>query len=700
MKLTFNPSPNYRNEKTTTGIMTDLALCLLAVLFYAVIYYCAAFGPQYGLRVVLLACDAVIAALATDALFFKFTKKADLKKEMLSSYSCITALILVLISRIDTSYYAMAAATVIAVFFGKLVFGGFGQNIFNPAAFGEAIIMGNFAATYNTDFTTGATPTQVASAAGWMIPNAQFASFAAKFGGLGKMFLGQYASTIGSTCALLIIICGIFLIWQSDIDWQTPVFYVGTVFIEALIIGLMHGAGLGYAVFSVLAGGVLFGGVFMATDPVTTPVSIPGRILWAVGCASLTLIIRDKANFSDGVLFAILLMNMLTPAIDKLFDGNQIKDAKKFERNVLVGSVCCVALTLLVGTTVKPKAETASASAAPSSAPAAPAAAASATEKPAESAASADVKYGDALAMSYNFNANKPECTMDSEENGVIRYSCTAKGFGLVTNAEGDYKRNSVMVVVDTNTKKVTSVSLVEFGDTAGVGDTAVSEAALKQFEGVGLDSEVNLVSGATFTTRSIASMVQAALKAAETGADQIGTADSGAAAPAETAEAETKAEPAETAAADQKTEPSEKPANSTAAADVKYGDALAMSYNFNANKPECTMDSEENGVIRYSCTAKGFGLVTNAEGDYKRNSVMVVVDTNTKKVTSVSLVEFGDTAGVGDAAVSEAALKQFEGVGLDSEVNLVSGATFTTRSIASMVQAALKAAEQEVGNE
>ena len=653
MKFTFNPSPNYRNEQSTTSIMIDVLLCLLAVDLYAVIYYWAAYGAQYGLRVILLTLAACVSALATDAVYYKVLKK-DVIKEVRSSFSLITALIIVLISRINTAYYAIVIATIIAIFFGKLVFGGFGQNIFNPAAFGAAIIMGNFAGSYNMDFATGATPTQCAKAFGWMIPTDQFDFFMSGVGTLGKMFLGQYTSTIGSTCALLILLCGAYLIWRKDIDWQTPVFYIGTVFVEALVIGLMHGAGLEYALFSVLAGGVIFGGVFMTTDPVTTPVSLPGRILWAIGAASLTLIIRDKSNLSDGVLFAILLMNMLTPAIDKLFDGNQIKDAAKFQRNVLIGGICCVALTLLVGTSVKSEAELKAAEGNESSA-AAPAA---------EAGASAgDASFGEALPMSYNFNANKASCQLDGQEGDKIRYSCEAKGFGLVTNADGDYSMNKAMVVVDAATGKVSSISIIEFGDTAGVGDKATADNALAQFEGKGLDDEVNLVTGATFTTRSIAAMAQAALKASGD------------------AEPSTAAAPAAEAAAP--------------AGDVSLGEALPMSYNFNANKAVCELDGKEGDTIRYSCEAKGFGLVTNADGDYSMNKAMVVVDGG--KVSSISLIEFGDTAGVGDAATTDAALAQFAGKGLDDEVNLVTGATFTTRSIAAMAQAALKAAAEGV---
>ncbi|MBR2762412.1 MAG: RnfABCDGE type electron transport complex subunit D [Solobacterium sp.] len=639
MKLTFKPSPNYRNKQSTLLIMRDLTMCLVAVLLYSIIFYSAKYGASYGLRVVIHTVIAVGCALACDAVFFKIMKK-DIKTGILSSFSWVTALILVLISRIDTAYYAMAVATIIAVFFGKLVFGGFGQNIFNPAALGAAIIMTNFSASYVADFTTGATPTTSASSVGWMIPRADFAEFIAQYGGLGNMFFGQYASTMGSTCALLILVCGAFLIWRRDIDWQLPVFYIGTIFVEALLIGLMHGAGIEYALFFLLAGGILFGGVFMVTDPVTTPVTIPGRVLWAIGAASLTVIIRAKANLSDGVLFAILLMNMLTPAIDKLFDGNQIKDAVKFRNYVLIGGAASVAVTLLTGIAVVPKE------------PAAAAPAASASAAP---AAPAEPSFGEALPMNYNFNANKTECVLDGQEGDIVRYACSAKGFGLVTNAEGTYSRNEAMVTVDKSTGKATSVNIITFGDTAGIGDQATSEKALAQFEGKGLDDEVNLVTGATFTTRSIASMVQKAIQMAANGEEGTRTAP-----------------------------------------EANFGDALPMSYNFNANKPECVLDGREGDVIRYACSAKGFGLVTNAEGTYSKNEAMVVVDKSTGKVTSVNIINFGDTAGIGDMATGEKALAQFEGKGVDDEVNLVTGATFTTRSIASMVQTALKAAAME----
>ncbi len=362
MKYTFKPSPVYRNSQSTTGIMRDLAIALIVVLLASAIYYGINYGMDIALRIILMAVFAVLAALISEALYFKITKVEDIKTATLHSYGWITALILVLITKVDVSYYAVIVSTIIAVIVGKLFFGGFGQNIFNPAALGEAIIMNSFVTSANSDVTakvfdaiSGATPMTSASGYGWLIPSANFADFISQYGGLGNMLLGNYPSVIGGSCAIVIILCGAFLIWRKDIDWHVSITYLVSIFVISLIVGLMKGAGFSYALFNVLGGGVLFGAFFMITDPVTTPLTIPGRIIFAVATATLTLILRWKANLPDGVLFSILLMNMLTPAIDKLINGNQIKEADKIRNKVLIVSIIVILVAILVGSTIQSK---------------------------------------------------------------------------------------------------------------------------------------------------------------------------------------------------------------------------------------------------------------------------------------------------------------------------------------------------------
>ncbi|MCR5229565.1 MAG: RnfABCDGE type electron transport complex subunit D [Solobacterium sp.] len=487
MKLTFKPSPNYRTAQSTSGIMWDLTMCLCAVTLFSVVYYTVAGGVSYGLRVVIMMAASVAAALATDAAYLKVMKQ-DIKKGILSSYSWITAMILVLISPIKASCYAIIIATIIAVFFGKLAFGGFGQNIFNPAAFGEAIIMNNFAATYAEDLYTGATPTTAIKAFGWLADSGKLNSLVAGYGGYGRMLIGGYISTIGSTCALLLILCCVFLIWRRDIDWQAPVFYIGTVFVETAVIGLMKGSGLGLGLFNVLAGGVLFGGIFMMTDPVTSPVTIPGRIVFAVGAASLTVILRGRSNFADGVLYSILIMNMLTPAIDKLFDGSQIKDAAKFRKYTLIASVCALAVTLLVGGL-------------------------SSAKRPSSTAKPAEIPHVSAAAKASSFPEYEPSAEEISNDGTTAVYHTTAKGFHALNG--GGEELNEADVTIDLATKTVKKVEITVFGDTAGIGDVATSDSKLAAYEGISSIDEVDAVSGATFTSTSVKAMVEAALNTA-----------------------------------------------------------------------------------------------------------------------------------------------------------------------------------------
>lgn len=481
MKFTFSVSPNYRSPQSTSSIMKDLTMCLGAVTLFSVIYYCMAYGAAWGLRIIAQMAAAIATSLICDALWYKARKSKDIAAAVRTSYSWVTAMILVLISPVKASIYAVIVCTAVAVIFGKLVFGGFGQNIFNPAAFGEAVLMNNFAATYVEDFTTSATPTVAAKGMNWLVSDP---SFYETFGGLGGMFMGRYASTIGSTCALLLILCAIYLIWNKDIDWQVPVTYICTVFVLTLIEALMKGLPASYAVFNVLAGGVMFGAVFMMTDPVTSPVTLPGRVVFAVGAGMLTFIIRLKSNLADGVLYSILLMNMLVPAIDKMFDGNQIKDAQKFAKKTGIAALILLVIGVGIGATAKAKE----------------------AEAP---AASADGAAAAPIALNGDFADNEATCT----DNGDGTYSCSAKGFGLINNMGEEYKNNEATVTVKDGA--VVSVEVTTFGDTQGVGDQATTADALKAYEGKTLDDSVDAVSGATFTSNSVASMVSAALNAA-----------------------------------------------------------------------------------------------------------------------------------------------------------------------------------------
>ena len=493
MKFSFHVSPNYRDTKSTSGIMKDVTICLLAILTFAAIWYGVSFGVNYGIRVVVLAVCAVASAILTEAVYFKITKQ-KVGHGLTHSYAWITALIIVLISKVDTSIYAIVIGTSLALIFGKLVFGGFGQNIFNPAALGAAIIMNSFSSTAVADFATGATPLAPMQAAGWVMDVPHLASYISDFGGFGNMFLGNYVSVIGGTCALLIILCYLFLAFRHDLNWRTPLVYVGTVALISLIAGLATGQGIEFMMINLLAGGVLFCGVFMLTDPVTCPVTISGRYIFAVGAAVLTLLIRWKANLPDGALYSILLMNMLTPAIDMACDGSLVKDFKKIVTRTVSICLVCIAIGIGVGVTLQPVEVEAEVPVAETE-----------SDGGSEEAAldPSDMKQYEAVA----------EKTGKDGDYDV--YHCKAKGFGLVSGHAGDYSENEIDVTVDPKAKTVVSVKLAHYGDTPNVGENATTDEALAAYAGVSSAEDVDGVTNATFTSNSVKAMVQAALDAA-----------------------------------------------------------------------------------------------------------------------------------------------------------------------------------------
>ncbi len=495
MKLSFHASPNYRDSISTSDIMRDVTLCLCAVLTFSTVWYGVSYGANYAIRVVVMTLVAVCSALLTEACFFKLSGK-DVLPNLKHSYGWITALIIVCCTKINVSYYAVAVSTIFALVFGKLVFGGFGQNIFNPAAFGEAIIMNSFASSTASDITTSATPLTTMKSAGWVMDSTAFSTFIKQFNGISGLLTGNYTSVIGSTCAILIVLCGAFLIWRKDINWRIPACYVGSIAIMSLIAGLINGNGIWFMLFNLLSGGTLFCAVFMLTDPVTAPVSICGKYIYAAGAALLTVLIRWKANLPDGALYSILLMNMLTPAIEIALRGSQIKDIKKMMQITCVSVIACLCIGTIVGSTLSASAEDTSSTT-------------TTTETTTEETADADeVASGLSLSDSYD------EYEALVVDNGDGTYSCIAKGFGLLNNMGDDYDENKVTVTIKDGA--VVSVTLDNFGDTTGVGDVAVTDNALAAYEGLTADDSVDAVSGATYTSTSVAAMVSAALAAAE----------------------------------------------------------------------------------------------------------------------------------------------------------------------------------------
>ncbi len=317
MKISLKrTSPNYRRKLSTNQIMNELTLTLLVVSVASVVYNFTR-GSEYGIHAIMIHVLSVVTALITECIFFKVSKKENIVKELKNSFPLVTSIIFALTLPVGTPYYVVVIGSFIAIFFGKLIYGGFGQNIFNPALVGRVVVHLSFGAQLTTnlgiDTTSGATPLTLLSGTNFMGELDM---------SLGSLFTGMYGGTLGETFTILILLLCVVLVWRKVIDYRIPLAYLGTVLVSAFVQGAVCGLDPITNMLTHLAlGGVVFGAVFMATDPVTSPTSPLGKVIYGICLGFITMLIRYKANYPEGVLFSILIMNMFTPMIDNFTLG-------------------------------------------------------------------------------------------------------------------------------------------------------------------------------------------------------------------------------------------------------------------------------------------------------------------------------------------------------------------------------------------
>lgn len=360
MKYTFHVSPNLQSKNSTQQIMRDLTIGLLVVFAASVIYYFTAWGAAYGLQAILLLACSLVTTFVCEAVFAKLKKK-NVKDVITHSFGWVTSIILVMMCPITITPYAVIIATFFAIAVGRLMFGGFGYNIFNPAAVGRAVIFASFSGAA-TNLVTSATPTGVlASTFKWLpATEAALQSYLDYVGGWGSLFLGTTPGAIGETFSVLILLVGVFLVIRNVIDWRIPVFYLGTIFVVTFVVALASGVQayrgipgcIWYPMLHLLTGGVIFGGVFMLTDPVTIPTSPAGRVFFAICAGAITVLIRLKGNLPEGCMYSILIMNCFTPMIESALDGPQLEIKKKAWIMIACSAVLALCVSFYASSTM------------------------------------------------------------------------------------------------------------------------------------------------------------------------------------------------------------------------------------------------------------------------------------------------------------------------------------------------------------
>lgn len=293
-------TPHVRSKESIQSIMRDVIIALVPATA-AGIYY-------FGINALIL----IIAAIASAVVFEALCQKALKKPVTVSDLSAVvTGLLLAMNLPAAAPVWVAIVGSAFAIIFGKQLFGGLGQNFINPALAGRAFLL----ASYPTEMTTWSVPNglEVADAATYATPLAQL-----KAGyldaSLGELILGQCGGTIGETCAIALIIGGVYLLYKHVISWKIPVIYIATVAILFAVIGRQ---GVRMPLQEIFAGGVMLGGIFMATDYASSPVTPKGQIIFAVGAGLLTYLIRTFGGYPEGVSYSILIMNCCVPLIER-----------------------------------------------------------------------------------------------------------------------------------------------------------------------------------------------------------------------------------------------------------------------------------------------------------------------------------------------------------------------------------------------
>ena len=361
MKFIVTPGPFQRGKHKTAIIMRDLMIALVIV-WAASIIYNFTIAAAYGVKAILMGVVAMAVTLLCDVLVSAIRYKPDkgpfakvLLKDVFQNFSLITALIFALTLPIGTPYFVLIVGSIFGTLIVKYAFGGFGHNIFNPAAFARIFVALTFASSLTPHLgdasivptlTAGATITTAFSSSGsaiglkWLTD-----SLAGLNVNMGQLWLGFYTGALGEPFALLILLLGIGLAARRALNWRTPVFYLGTVAITAIVIALFAGLNpLDYALIHLGMGGLMFGAVFMLTDPVSSPTSPFGKALIGVIAGLMTVLIRIQGNLPEGVVFAIAIANVVSPLIDRYAFAMTNKNFEK--KWAMIGSLLFVSMAL------------------------------------------------------------------------------------------------------------------------------------------------------------------------------------------------------------------------------------------------------------------------------------------------------------------------------------------------------------------
>ena len=312
-------TPHVRSKESIQSIMRDVIIALIPATAVGIYYF--------GIPALITIVVAIVSSVFFEWLYQKAMKKPVTVSDL---SAVVTGLLLALNLPASAPIWVPIVGSAFAIIFAKQLFGGLGQNFINPALAGRAFLV----ASYPTEMTTWTAPVGFsgADAVAVATPLATLKGGAMPDASLMDVVVGNIGGCIGETCAIALIIGGIYLIVKHVISWKIPVIYIATVFILTAAIGRK---GLRVPVYELFTGGLMLGAFFMATDYASSPVTPKGQVIFAIGCGLITTLIRIFGGYPEGVSYSILIMNLAVPLIERFTEPKifgalpKVKEAKK-----------------------------------------------------------------------------------------------------------------------------------------------------------------------------------------------------------------------------------------------------------------------------------------------------------------------------------------------------------------------------------
>ena len=291
----MGPSPHIRTSETVDKVMLDVIIALVPALLMAVYVF--------KTKALIVTAVSVIFCMLTE---FVFNKIRKVECTLHDGSAIVTGLLFAFVIPVGMSLQYVAIGAIVSIALGKMLFGGLGQNVFIPALVGRAFVQASWPVAITSFTLDGMAGATMLDAMKRGVPEILIR----EGNPYVQALIGQMGGCLGETSALALLIGGAYLIYKKQIDWKMPVIIIATVAVLTGIAGrdpLMH----------VLSGGLMLGAFFMATDMVTSPVTPKGKLIYAFGIGALIALIRMKGGYPEGTAFSILIMNGVTPLINR-----------------------------------------------------------------------------------------------------------------------------------------------------------------------------------------------------------------------------------------------------------------------------------------------------------------------------------------------------------------------------------------------